>query len=331
MRPLRVLTWHVHGSYLAALAEVPVTWYLPVRPGRPSPYGGRGASFDWPANVVEVDAGDVRRLALDCVVHQSRATWERDRFELLTAAQRRLPAVYVEHDPPREAPCDTRHPVDDPDVLVVHVTAFNRLMWDTGRTPTTVVEHGVRVPDGVRATYELPRAVTALNHPARRGRRVGFDLLARWLAEGVPVDLVGMGTEDHGGLGEVPPRELSRFEARYRAFLHPVRWTSLGMAVCEAMLVGLPVVGLACTELVSVVEDGVTGWTATDPAAVAAHVRRLAADPAEAARLGTAAREVARDRFGIDRFVRDWTAVLHDASGRPARIRAGRPAAPTRG
>ena len=30
----RVLTWHVHGSYLAALARVPVDWYLPVRADR---------------------------------------------------------------------------------------------------------------------------------------------------------------------------------------------------------------------------------------------------------------------------------------------------------
>jgi hypothetical protein len=83
-RRLRVLTWHVHGTYLAALAEVPVDWYLPVRPARPHPYGGQGASFDWPDNVHEVDAAGVAALDLDCVVHQSQATWEADRLDLLT-------------------------------------------------------------------------------------------------------------------------------------------------------------------------------------------------------------------------------------------------------
>ena len=32
-RRVRVLTWHVHGSYLWYLSQVPVTWVLPVRPG----------------------------------------------------------------------------------------------------------------------------------------------------------------------------------------------------------------------------------------------------------------------------------------------------------
>jgi hypothetical protein len=30
---MRVLTWHIHGSYLWYLAHVSVEWYLPVRPG----------------------------------------------------------------------------------------------------------------------------------------------------------------------------------------------------------------------------------------------------------------------------------------------------------
>ena len=51
---MRVLTWHVHGSYLWYLSHVPVTWLLPVRPGRSDGYGGRGETFDWPDNVLEV-------------------------------------------------------------------------------------------------------------------------------------------------------------------------------------------------------------------------------------------------------------------------------------
>jgi ADP-heptose:LPS heptosyltransferase len=30
-------------------------------------------------------------------------------IEILTEAQRRLPRIYLEHDPPREHPTDTRH------------------------------------------------------------------------------------------------------------------------------------------------------------------------------------------------------------------------------
>ena len=57
--PLRVLTWHVHGSYLSYLTQVPVTWLLPVRPDRADGYGGRGATFTWGDNVIEVPAEEV--------------------------------------------------------------------------------------------------------------------------------------------------------------------------------------------------------------------------------------------------------------------------------
>ena len=33
MRPLRVLTWHVHGNYLLYLSQAHVEFYLPVKPG----------------------------------------------------------------------------------------------------------------------------------------------------------------------------------------------------------------------------------------------------------------------------------------------------------
>ena len=187
----------------------------------------------------------VHRLPLDCVIAQSAEQHEREPERLgLTAEQRRAPRIYLEHDPPRAHPTDTRHPVDDPDVLLVHVTAFNALMWDAGRTPTRVIEHGVVVPDGVVYSGEIPRALAVVNNIARRGRRLGHDVLARVRAR-VPVDLVGMGARDAGGLGEVSHRDLPAFEARYRVFFNPIRYTSLGLAVCEAMMIGMPIVGLA--------------------------------------------------------------------------------------
>ncbi len=37
-RPLRILTWHVHGSYLYYLVQSPHRFFLPVKPGRPEGY-----------------------------------------------------------------------------------------------------------------------------------------------------------------------------------------------------------------------------------------------------------------------------------------------------
>ena len=56
---------------------------------------------------MEVPAEEVQRLELDCVLYQSRRNYLHDRFEVLGPGQRRLPAIYLEHDPPRKHPTDT--------------------------------------------------------------------------------------------------------------------------------------------------------------------------------------------------------------------------------
>lgn len=306
---LRVLTWHVHGSYLWYLSQVPHQFFLPVRPGRPEGYGGRAGTLPWPDNLHEVPAEEVADLDLDCVLFQSHRNWTIDQHEILAPAQRQLPRIHLEHDPPRQTPTDTVHPVGDPDVLVVHVTAFNQLMWDCGANPTTVIEHGVIVPDDVTYDGSLQRGVVVVNDLDRRGRRVGADVFERVRSE-VPLDLVGMGAERMGGIGEIPHTRLLSEVSRYRFFFNPIRWTSLGLAVCEAMMVGMPIVALATTEMATVVEDGVNGYADTDPARLVEAMRRLLADPDEARRLGEGARATARRRFGIDRFVRDWDRTL---------------------
>ena len=308
MNRLRVLTWHVHGSYLQYLAHAPHDFYVPVKPGRPEGYGGRGADY-WPENVIDVPADDVRNTELDCVLFQSHRNYRQDQYELLSSEQRAVPRIFLEHDPPRESPTDTRHPVDDRDVLLVHVTPFNDLMWDSGRTPTLVIDHGVTVPPDVRYSGELDRGLVVVNNLGRRGRRLGRDIFERVRRE-IPLDLVGMGAEELGGLGEVPHRELPAFAARYRFLFNPIRYTSLGLAVCEAMLLGMPVVALATTEYATAIDDGVSGYVDTDVDTLVERMRSLLADPAEARRLGEGARRRARARFGIERFAAEWDGAL---------------------
>ena len=300
---LRVLTWHVHGSYLAYLAHCGHDLYLPVGP-KANGYAGRTDSFDWPENVHEVPVEQVRSLPLDVILFQSRRHWEVDQHEILSEAQRHLPRIFLEHDPPRESPTETRHVVDDPDVLLVHVTHFNELMWNSGRTPTRVIEHGVAVPADVEYDGHIPSGIVVVNGLNWRGRRLGSDVFQRARRE-VPLVLVGMESLELGGQGEVPPRELARTMAGYRFFFNPIRWTSLGLSVLEAMSVGLPVVGLATTELVDVVEDGVSGFLSTDIDVLVDRMRQLLDDPALARRLGSETRRTAHSRFGIERFAAD--------------------------
>lgn len=312
---LRVLTWHVHGSYLNYLSHVPVTWVLPVTPERRNPYGGRGETFTWPDDVVEVPVEQVRDEPLDLVLTQHRANWEQHRHDLLGDRVRELPRVHVEHDPPAVWPNDALHPVQDEAATLVHVTPFNALMWDSGITPSRTIDHGVVVPD-LAWTGERAAAVTVVNNLYGRGRRLGPDVFDDVAAQ-VPVDLAGMNGERYERwLGDVRLAELHRRLPEYRAFFNPIRYTSLGLAVCEAMALGLPVVGLATTEMASAVQNGVSGWVETDPRRLAGHLRRLLHDHDEAAELSAGARKTAQERFGIDRFVAEWTEVLQQAAGR---------------
>jgi hypothetical protein len=318
---LRILTWHVHGSYLAALAHLDHEIVLPVRDDGAAGWGGLGTGRHWPANIREVPVADVPDLDLDVVLLQSRQNLLDDQDGVLGHRHRAVPRIYLEHDPPREHPTDTRHPVDDPNVLLVHVTHFNRLMWDAGRTPTTVVEHGVDLPEDVTWTGALARGICAINDLGTRGRRLGADVFLE-AREAVPIDLVGMASESLGGLGAISPDELPAFEARYRFYFSPVRYTSLPLAVVEAMHLGMPVVALATTEIPLVLEDGVTGFSHADPSRLVDGMRELLADRALATRMGSAARERARERFGIDRFVQDWDRILRQVTGRPVATRA---------
>ncbi len=322
MRPIRVLTWHVHGNYLLYLSRAKVDFYLPVKPGAPEGYGGRGATFHFPDRVHDVPAEAVRDLEFDCILFQTRKNYEVDQLEILSDRQRRLQRIYLEHDPPRQHPTDTRHWFDDPDGRLVHVTPFNALMWDSGRTPTRIVDHGVFVPEGVRYSGEIPRGIVVINHLRLRGRLLGADIFHQ--ARGaVPLDLVGMDAESLGGVGEVQPIELAAFEARYRFFFNPIRWTSLGLAVIEAMTLGMPIVGLATTEMATAIENGVSGYVDTDLHRLVEAMQALLDDPAGARRLGEGARRQALDRFHIDRFAADWEEIFSLVTGRerPGRTR----------
>jgi glycosyltransferase involved in cell wall biosynthesis len=84
------------------------------------------------------------------------------------------------------------------------------------------------------------------------------------------------------------------------------------------MMAGMPVIGLATTELVTVVRNGESGWLDTRLDALIERMEALLGSPAEARRLGEGARRTALERFGIDRFARDWAAAFALVTGTDA-------------
>ncbi|MDN5751023.1 MAG: glycosyltransferase family 4 protein, partial [Pseudonocardia sp.] len=278
--------------------------------------GGRPAAWDWPADAVEVSPDRLADSDVDLVVLQRPEELDLAAAWLRRVPGRDVPAVYLEHNTPRGPAVTTRHPVADrPELPLVHVTHFNALAWDAGDAATTVVEHGV-VDPGLRYTGELPAAAVVVNEPLRRGRVTGTDLLPA-LSRAAPLHVFGMGTDGLGeklggdvhGLGDLPQHRMHAELARRRVYLHPIRWTSLGLSLIEAMHLGMPVVALATTDAVEAVPPG-TGYCGTDPARLAAALRELVAEPELAREQGRVARDHARRRYGLDRFLADWDGVL---------------------
>ncbi|HET9579310.1 MAG TPA: glycosyltransferase family 4 protein [Usitatibacter sp.] len=320
-RPLRILTWHVHGNYLYYLTQVPHEWYVISKPGHPPGYAGRSGELPWGRNVHDAPADQVGAMDFDCIVFQHRQHYLHDQHELLLEWQKDLPRIYLEHDPPQEHPTNTRHPVQDPEALIVHVTHFNDLMWDNGVTPTRVIEHGVLVPPQVRYTGEKEQGIVVVNNMRKRGRRLGADLY-REARGAIPLALIGMDAEAEGGYGEVRNIDVPAFISKYRFFFHTCRYTSLGLAACEAMTIGMPIVAPATTEMVTIVRNGVNGYVDTNRSALYDAMRDLLRDPDLAKRWGDGARATALERFNIERFVRDWMQTLDWYVGEHAERRA---------
>jgi hypothetical protein len=314
---MRILLWHVHGSWTTAFVQGRHDYLLPVLPDRGPDGRGRARTWDWPAGAAEAAPAQLRDADLDVVVLQRPHEFDLVRAWTGRTPGRDLPAVYLEHNAPEPHPVHSRHPfADRADIPLVHVTHFNALYWDSGVAPSTVIEHGV-VDPGERYTGELARAAAVINEPDRRGRMVGADLLPQ-LAAATPIDLFGMGEPSRAipgvrRFGDVPQAAMHAELARRRVYLHTTRWTSLGLALVEAMQLGMPVVALAATEAVEAVPPD-AGVLSTDPARLAAAVRGYLADP-EAARIaGKAARAYALERYGLARFLADWDRLLAEVT-----------------
>ena len=330
---MKILIWHVHGSWTTAFVQGRHEYLLPVLPERGPWGGGRPAAWDWPASAREVSPSELAATDVDLVVLQRPEEFDLTAQWLRRVPGRDVPAVYLEHNAPRGHAATTRHPMADrDDLLLVHVTHFNAVMWDAGGTPTAVVEHGV-VDPGAQWTGELAAAAACINEPIRRGRITGTDLLPG-LAAAAPIDVFGIGTDglaDHlrddlgadpavaarvRTVGDLPQHRMHAELARRRAYLHTARWTSLGLSLIEAMMLGMPVVVLDSTEAAEAVPPG-AGVRSTDPARLAAGLRELVADPAAAAAAGQRARRAALDRYGLGRFLTDWDALLAQVACTP--------------
>lgn len=318
---MRILMWDVHGGYTDSLVAGSHEYLF-----LPPDSSGRGGLARYgdspPSNAHQVTAAALRDRPPDVVLLQRLEEIDLCSELLRLRPGRELPAIFLEHNTPKTEVPSTRHPLaDEPGMLLVHVTHFNELFWDYGATPTRVIEHGVADP-GLRYTGRLPRLAFVVNEPVRRWRVTGTDLLTRFAdfdvdAFGIDADrlpgALGSGHQRVCFAGNLSPNQLYDAMAERRVYLHLNRWTSLGLSLIQAMMLGMPVVVLDTTE-VSRAVPAEAGALSTDITELVTATRALLNDPDEALHRGLIARRAALDLYGLPRFLHDWDLAFKEAA-----------------
>ena len=315
---MRILLWHVHGSWTTAFVQGEHTYLCRSLPDRGP--DGRGRARTWTGRSPRSEVRRARRCAtrtFDVVVLQRPHELELAERGSAPRPGATSPRSTSSTTRRRAGSPSMRHPVADRRrPPLVHVTHFNELFWDAGTTPTRVIEHGI--VDPASATRgELARAAVVINEaappraghrhrPARRASRDGGAArpVRAWTRAG-----------RSGGIEDLPQARLHDEMARRRVYLHPIRWTSLGLSLIEAMHLGMPVVALATTEAPEAVPAG--GRRGLDARRRARGRAARGSSPTRTRRAsaGRAARAHALARYGLDRFLADWDALLRGGGG----------------
>ena len=243
---VNIFLWHVHGSWTTALVQgrPPV-----LRAGRPGPLAvgtrdgrgrGRGPTRRSRSPMTEAAELDVDVVAAATARGAARAGgatgWAGD------VPGVDVPAVYVEHNAPQGRINEMVHPTAAaPGVTVVHVTPFNDLFWDCGERPHPCHRARHRRPrrplHGRAGQARRRRQRTGSARPGH-GHRPAPPLRRR--RPGRPVRHRQPGRRS-AGIEDLPQAALHEAMAQRRVYVHPVRWTSLGLSLLEAMHLGMPV------------------------------------------------------------------------------------------
>jgi len=214
----------------------------------------------------------------------------------------------------RRARRPARRLIQRAQLVVAASEALATAARELGARDVRVLPSGVALPEAVGAPENPPHAL----YVGRLSEEKGVLELVE-AANGLPLVVVGDGPlRDRvpGALGFVAPAALGPYYERAAVVVCPSRREGYGVVAREAMAHGRPVVATAVGGLTDAVEDDVTGLLVPprDPPALRAALARLLGDAELRSRLGAAAREHARERFGREAAARATVALYRDVA-----------------
>jgi glycosyltransferase involved in cell wall biosynthesis len=313
---LNILTFPTHERYQSGLANVNATFYLVRAQGIKDWNRGYAAL---PQNHVLLNPARGERqipveVDFDLVWSQNKF----GQFQLATqiADALQLPLVSLEHTLPVQS-----WPKSQLDTLKtmrghvnVFISDFSRKTWGWGEDEARVIHHGVdtqRFSPNDMVVDKKPHVLSVVNDWMNRDWCCGFRLWQE-TTKGMPVFVVG----DTPGLSK-PAASLAELVMRYReaqVFLNTSLVSPVPTVLLEAMSCGCAVVSTANCMIPEVIEHGVNGFLANDPAELRRYCDQLLKDESLRQAFGKAARATIVNRFGLDAFQDKWEAVFTEAA-----------------
>jgi glycosyltransferase involved in cell wall biosynthesis len=194
------------------------------------------------------------------------------------------------------------------------------------------IDHGIAAEPSTlsqreaRATFDLPAGAYLMVSSGRLTRDKNQAALIGVLAAlpDVHLALAGVGPEEEPLLalaaakgvrgrlhllGELPRQQIADFLAAGDVYVFPSRTETFGLAVAEAAIAGLPVVANDLPVLREVLGEAALYADAERPEALAAAVLQVRSDPALAASLVQAGRQLA-ERYSPERMCAAYEALL---------------------
>ncbi len=213
----------------------------------------------------------------------------------------------------RRAPAVFRPVVRGARMLLCVSESLTDMARRLGAREVRVVPMGITVPETTVQPDDPPHILFV----GRLSEEKGVRELAE-AARDLPLVVVGDGPLRERlpqAVGFVPPAELAGYFDRAALVVCPSRREGYGVVARQAMAHARPVVASDVGGLAEAVVDGESGLLVPpgDRTALRNALERLLGDPELRARLGTAARERVRDRYGRDVAARATLAAYESA------------------
>lgn len=188
------------------------------------------------------------------------------------------------------------------DMLGGHAVAVSELKGRSWGLAEDIVHFGIDCDDYPPYSGEKAAGLRVSNFLTNRAKVLNLQLHRQAFGD-LAVRIVGHNPDMPGVEASRDWDDLKRILSTHRFFIHtadPTMEDGLNMAVGEAMAAGMPVVGNHNPS--SLIVHGESGFLSDDPTELRRYARRLLDDRGLAARMGSEARRIARERLCIQLF-----------------------------